>query len=97
MCCTNHIIISRRLDNSMPQDKKDNAVQVKEPEAQPKSQESAEQSSESKKGENVKPETKQGETEKTEKGVEGATEETITLRPLTMEDLRLAEDQVSCW
>lgn len=72
-------------------DKKENAVQVKEPEAQPKSQESAELNSESKKGENGMPETKQG---KTAKGVEGATGETTTLRPLTMEDLRLAKDQV---
>ncbi|KAE8815669.1 Spastin [Hordeum vulgare] len=75
-------------------DKKENVVKVKEPETQPKNQESAEQSSESKKCENVMPETKQGETEKTEKGVEGATEDTVTLRPLTMEDLRLAKDQV---
>ncbi|KAF7022864.1 hypothetical protein CFC21_035499 [Triticum aestivum] len=72
-------------------DKKENAVQVKDPEAQPKSQRGAAQSSESKKGEDVMLETKQGVTEK---GVKGATEETVTLRPLTMEDLRLAKDQV---
>uniref|UniRef100_A0A453F2X1 AAA+ ATPase domain-containing protein n=1 Tax=Aegilops tauschii subsp. strangulata TaxID=200361 RepID=A0A453F2X1_AEGTS len=72
-------------------DKKENAVQVKEPEAQPKSQGGAAQSSQSKKGENAMPETKQGETEK---GVKGATEGTVALRPLTMEDLRLAKDQV---
>lgn len=73
-------------------DKKENAVQVKEePVADPKSKESGKENSETKKGKKDMPETKQVEKDKSEKSVEG---ETIALRPLTMDDLRQAKDQV---
>jgi hypothetical protein len=75
----------------MPQDKKDNAVAVKEePVTNDISQESEKENSETKKD---MPETKQGEKDKSEKSVEG---ETVALRSLTMDDLRQAKDQVSC-
>ena len=61
--------------------------------ADPKSEEGAKENSETKKGKQDMPETKQGETEKSEKSVEG---KAITLRSLTMDDLRQAKDQVSC-
>jgi hypothetical protein len=74
----------------MPQDKKDNAVAVKEePVTNDISQESEKENSETKKD---MPETKQGEKDKSEKSVEG---ETVALRSLTMDDLRQAKDQVS--
>jgi hypothetical protein len=75
----------------MPQDKKDNAVAVKEePVTNDISPESEKENSETKKD---MPETKQGEKDKSEKSVEG---ETVALRSLTMDDLRQAKDQVSC-
>ena len=65
-----------------------------EPKADPKSQASSKENSETKKGKKDMPETKEGEKDKTEKNVEG---ETVALRSLTMEDLRQAKDQVSCY
>jgi hypothetical protein len=82
------------MHNLIPQDKKENAVEVKEePVANPKSQESTKENLESKKD---MPETKQGEKDKSEKSVKGETGEAVTLRSLTMDDLRQAKDQVSC-
>ncbi|CAM0881765.1 unnamed protein product [Alopecurus aequalis] len=73
-------------------DKKANTAEVKEEsKADPKSQISAKENSETTKGKKEMPQTKQDEKDKSEKSMEG---ETVALRSLTMDDLRQAKDQV---